>query len=118
LRLIKKFFIPSKVLFREKAKQILEILGVRYIIFGHTHETDLISQNESSEVVAEYINSGTWTKSFAANHVEALLKEENEFAYLHIRYNEAKRSPKMELLRWVDGLNKGERVRLFEEKKI
>jgi hypothetical protein len=54
-------------------------------------------------------------KVFASSYEERLLKEENEFVYVHLREEVGK--IKMELLRWNDSLGEGERVRLFEEKK-
>ena len=90
------------------ANRISALLGVRYVIFGHTHETDLQSI-PSGPPRAEYVNSGTWTKIFATNFEERLLKEESEFVYVLVD----RLKPKIELLRWRDDLGEGERVRLF-----
>jgi UDP-2,3-diacylglucosamine pyrophosphatase LpxH len=115
----KRFFSNSKLDYKyylKRAITIQQILGVRYVVFGHTHDADIHMLWEISESKkSEYVNSGTWTKVFAANYEEALLKSENEFVYVNLRYNEDKKDVKMELLRWNDSIREGERVRLFEE---
>jgi UDP-2,3-diacylglucosamine pyrophosphatase LpxH len=108
----------DKYYYRDKARKVQEVVGVRYIIFGHTHESDMCPLLASPEgKKSEYINSGAWTKSFAANYEEALLKEENEFVYVQIGYDKKKDGIKMGLLRWNDSLHEGERVRLFKSMK-
>jgi len=111
----------DKYYYQEKARKVQEVVGARYIIFGHTHESDMWTLSASPEgKKSEYINSGSWTKSFAGNYEEALLKEENEFVYVQIGYDKKKDDLKMDLLRWNDSLHEGERVRLFKlmKKKI
>lgn len=111
----------DKYYYQRKARKAQEVVGTRYIIFGHTHESDMSTLSASPEgKKSEYINSGSWTKSFAANYEEALLKGENEFVYVQIGYDKKKDDIKMELLRWNDSLHEGERVRLFKlmKKKI
>jgi UDP-2,3-diacylglucosamine pyrophosphatase LpxH len=108
----------DKYYYQEKAGKVQEVVGTRYIIFGHTHESDMSTLSASPEgKKSEYINSGSWTKSFAANYEEALLKSENEFVYVQIGYDKKKDDIKMELLRWDDSLHEGERVRLFKSMK-
>jgi UDP-2,3-diacylglucosamine pyrophosphatase LpxH len=110
-----KNFGLDKYYYRGRAKIIQNVLGIRYVIFGHTHESDMCTLSIMSDgKKSEYINSGAWTKSFAANHEEALLKSENEFVYVHIGYDQEKKGMKMDLLRWNDSLREGERVRLFK----
>ncbi len=117
--LLKSFHNNKKLdskYYLKQAITIQQILGVRYVVFGHTHDADIRMLWERPwDKKSEYVNSGTWTKSFASNYEEALLKSENEFVYVNIRYNEAKKDVKMELLRWNDNIGEGERVRLFEE---
>lgn len=105
----------DKYYYRTRAELVHEAVGARYIIFGHTHEADLfcLSPICSEGKKDEYVNSGCWTKCFAGNPEEALLKGENEFVYVHIGCDEEKGGAKMDLLRWDDGLQEGERVRLF-----
>jgi hypothetical protein len=82
---------------------------VKHLVFGHTHEADFRPLGLEDQA-AEGINSGTWTKVFAENYEERLLKDENELVFVEIDTLR----PKMELLRWRDDLGKGERVRLFK----
>jgi hypothetical protein len=118
------FIINSRLdryYYQAKARKVHEVAGARYIVFGHTHESDMCLLSAPPEgKKSEYINSGSWTKSFAANHEEALLKSENEFVYVQIGYDKKKEDIKMDLLRWNDSLHEGERVRLFKlmKKKI
>ncbi len=121
LELLKRFNSNSKLdnrYYFQKAKVIHKTLNVRYVVFGHTHEADIRLLPETPEgKISEYVNSGTWTKAFTANYEEALFKSENEFVYVNIRYNDAKKDIRMELLRWNDSIKEGERVRLLEERK-
>jgi UDP-2,3-diacylglucosamine pyrophosphatase LpxH len=104
--------------YREKASWVQQVMGARYVIFGHTHESDMCTLSEPpGGKKNEYINSGSWTKSFAANYEEALLKGENEFVFVQIGYDKIKDDIKMDLLRWDDSLHGGERVRLFKSMK-
>lgn len=108
----------SKYYYQNKARKVHKVVRARYIVFGHTHESDMCTLSASPEgKKSEYINSGSWTKSFAANYEEALLKSENEFVYVQIGYDKKKDDMKMDLLRWNDGLHEGERVRLFRSMK-
>jgi UDP-2,3-diacylglucosamine pyrophosphatase LpxH len=105
----------DKYYYQDKARKVQQVVGTRYIIFGHTHESDMCTLSASPEgKKSEYINSGSWTKSFATNYEEALLKSENEFVYVQIGYDKKKDDIKMDLLRWNDSLHEGERVRLFK----
>jgi UDP-2,3-diacylglucosamine pyrophosphatase LpxH len=111
----------DKYYYQDKARRVQQVVGARYVIFGHTHESDMCTLSGfTGGKNSEYINSGSWTKSFAANHEEALLKGENEFVYVQIGYDKKKDDIKMDLLRWNDSLHEGERVRLFKlmKKKI
>jgi len=92
------------------ARQIHRLLGVRYVLFGHTHEADL-QVIDPGPPRAEYVNSGTWTTIFAESWEEHLLHEESEFVF--VEFDRLTR--KMELLRWRDDLGEGERVRLFQQ---
>jgi UDP-2,3-diacylglucosamine pyrophosphatase LpxH len=109
-----KNFGLDKYYYRDKAKKVQEILGIRYVIFGHTHESDMCTLSILPDgKKSEYVNSGSWTKMFVENYEEALLKSENEFVYVHIGSDEKKKDIKMDLMRWNDSLGEGERVRLF-----
>jgi UDP-2,3-diacylglucosamine pyrophosphatase LpxH len=128
LRSIKDLWVPSsisndsfcKVLWKfvssdkpslhlNRAKKIQRTLGVKSVVFGHTHDPDLRGLPSDRERIGEYVNSGTWTIVFSEE--ERLLREEKEFVYVQIM-----KQPKlkMELLKWKDELEEGQRVNLFE----
>jgi UDP-2,3-diacylglucosamine pyrophosphatase LpxH len=118
-RLFNKFRKNSKLgkkYYMERAALIQKILGTGYIVFGHTHEADmhLLSKAGDGKRI-EYVNSGTWTKTFESKPEEALLKSENEFVYVHFKFDSEVNDVRMELLRWNDSIKNGERVRLFSE---
>ncbi|MGD2125306.1 MAG: metallophosphoesterase [Desulfobacteraceae bacterium] len=95
--------------YRGIALAIRKQLGVKYVIFGHTHETDLLLLSRTKK--AEYVNSGTWTKIFSRNPGERLLRDEQESIFVQILRDE---KDKLELMKWRDDLGRGERVNLFE----
>ena len=108
--IIKFFTYETEGIYEKKASMIQEELGVRYVVFGHTHEADLNLLNPSRE--AEYSNSGTWTKIFSINPTERLLHEEHESVFVQILKDDAN---KLELLKWRDDIGQGERVKLFDK---
>ncbi len=107
----------GKEYYRHRAREIYRITGARYIVFGHTHEADLFLLTTEEGKRVEYVNSGTWTKSFAADYAKMLLTEEKEFTLVEVRYDAPSSDYKMQLLRWNDAIGDLERVRLFEEKR-
>jgi UDP-2,3-diacylglucosamine pyrophosphatase LpxH len=128
LRSIKNLWVPSsisndsfcKVLWKfvssketslhlNRAKKIQETLGVKNVVFGHTHDPDLRGLPSDRDRTGEYVNSGTWTIVFSEE--ERLLREEKEFVYVQILKQP---NLQMELLKWKDELGEGQRVNLFE----
>jgi UDP-2,3-diacylglucosamine pyrophosphatase LpxH len=111
LNLVLRFFRddPNNDFYFKFFEKIRDILEVQYIVFGHTHEADLQLLG-SPDQAAKGINSGTWTKVFAENYEERLLQDENELVFVKID----RLGPQMELMRWRDDLDEGQRVRLFE----
>ena len=95
--------------FRKIAYTIQKQLGVKYVIFGHTHGADLFVL--PSHIKAEYANSGTWTKIFTSSPAQRLLHDEQESVFVQILRDEG---DKLELMKWRDDLGRGERVNLFE----
>jgi UDP-2,3-diacylglucosamine pyrophosphatase LpxH len=88
------------------AEKLAALLKVRYVVMGHTHETDIERLKDS----AEYFNTGTWTKVFRPNE-ERLISEESELVFL-----QGLRRPaglRMELLKWNDAAGQPRRVKLF-----
>jgi UDP-2,3-diacylglucosamine pyrophosphatase LpxH len=105
-----KFFFSDKPsLHLNRAKRIQKTLGVKNVVFGHTHDPDLRGLPSDRKRIGEYVNSGTWTTVFSEE--ERLLREEKEFVYVQIVKQP---EPKMDLLKWKDELGKGQRVNLFE----
>ncbi len=108
--IIKFFTYKTEGIYEKKASMIQEQLGVRYVVFGHTHEVDLDLLNPAGK--EEYSNSGTWTKIFTSNPTERLLHEEHESIFIQILKDDAN---KLELLEWRDDIGLGERVKLFDK---
>jgi len=95
--------------YRKMASVIQRQLGVKYVVFGHTHYADLLGLSPNAN--AEYANSGTWTKIFSTNPAERLLHDEQESVFVQVLRDEKDR---FELMRWRDDLGLGERVNLFD----
>jgi len=91
------------------ATTVHQVLGVQYVLFGHTHTTDLQQIGSIEGERCEYFNTGTWTKCFAENYSDYLLESENEFAFCLYERG----AKKMQLLRWNDDRGEPERVKLF-----
>lgn len=94
--------------YRNIASVIQKQLGVRYVVFGHTHNADLFSIPAGGN--AEYANAGTWTKIFSSNPADRLVHDEQELVFIQILKDE---NNKLELMKWREALGRGERVRLF-----
>jgi UDP-2,3-diacylglucosamine pyrophosphatase LpxH len=107
--LIKFFTYETEDIYEKKASMIQRQLGVRYVVFGHTHEVDLHLLTPIGK--AEYSNSGTWTKIFSNSPAERLLHEEHESIFVQISKDDAN---KLELLKWRDDIGLGEWVKLFD----
>ncbi len=94
--------------YQRRAALLQEIVRTPFIIFGHTHEADL--RPLPGATGGYYVNSGSWCPVFCASYTDRLLREEQEFVYVRIGRDYG---GKMELMRWRDDLQRGERVRLF-----
>jgi hypothetical protein len=106
---IRSFFAPEEGdLYRCRAARLHELVQTPYIVFGHTHEADL--QPLPGARGGFYVNSGSWSPVFCENYTERLLRAEQEFVFVRIC---RKRGGRVELMRWRDDLNTGERVKLF-----
>jgi len=90
----------------QRARDICGQLKVRYVMMGHTHDTDLQSIGPNGE---EYFNTGTWTKVFSEE--ERLIREENELVFVQaVRKNGGL---KAKLLKWNDQAGEPRLVKLF-----
>jgi len=94
--------------YQQIAITLKKIIGTPYIVFGHTHEADLLPL--SGVPAGDYVNCGSWTKAFYENPTERLIKSDQEFVFVRILKNQG---AKMELMAWRDELRQGERVKLF-----
>jgi UDP-2,3-diacylglucosamine pyrophosphatase LpxH len=93
------------------ASRICQELGVRYVVFGHTHNADL--RATKPDWSAEYVNSGTWTKIFSNDMRDRLLHEEQESVFVRLLKSE---NNKMELLKWREDIDDAAWVNLFERR--
>lgn len=99
---------PRANIHRRYAARIRDILGVKYVVFGHTHDPDLAGLPSDRDRKGEYVNSSTWTKVFVEEE-----SEEKEFVFVQILKNG--KDLRMDLLKWRDELGRPERVLLFEK---
>jgi UDP-2,3-diacylglucosamine pyrophosphatase LpxH len=92
-----------------KAEEIAEKMNVRYVVMGHTHNTDL---QQLSNSAGEYFNTGTWTTVFSQE--ELLMGDESELVFAcGIRENNGA-DLKMLLMKWNDPAGEPRLVRLLE----
>jgi len=91
-----------------RAGPIRERLNVRYVIMGHTHDTDLQSLGPNGQ---EYFNTGTWTKVFRPEE-ERLISDESELVF--VQAMRQANGLKLKLLKWDDPANQPRLVKLFQ----
>ncbi|RPI65158.1 MAG: hypothetical protein EHM47_19030 [Ignavibacteriales bacterium] len=77
-----------RIMIRESALKIAELLKVKYVVFGHTHYADINKLNNDSF----YFNTGTWMGIFAPE--EELYRNSKQFTYFLYENDDAK------LLHW------------------
>ncbi len=95
----------------ERAGQIAELLGVQYVVMGHTHDAELYAIGRQVDREREYFNTGTWTKVFSEE--ERLIREEVEFIYVQgVRRSDGLQ---MKLLEWDDGAGCPRLLKLFRD---
>jgi UDP-2,3-diacylglucosamine pyrophosphatase LpxH len=105
---------PKTDVHRRSASRIRDALGVKYVVFGHTHDPYLAGLPNDKDRKGEYVNSSTWTKVFVKEESEeGLIREEKEFVFVRILKNE--KELRMDLLKWRNELGKPERVLLFKK---
>jgi UDP-2,3-diacylglucosamine pyrophosphatase LpxH len=68
----------TKEILRARAADLRRLTGARFIVMGHTHDSDLWPLGDG----AVYFNSGTWTKVFS--HEERIIREEKELTFVRI----------------------------------
>jgi hypothetical protein len=77
-----------RLMMRESAGKIADLLKVKFVVFGHTHFADAASLNGNSF----YFNTGTWMGIFAPE--EELYRNAKQFTYFMLEGDEGK------LLHW------------------
>lgn len=96
---------------KERAARIAELLGIRYVVMGHTHDAELYDIGTPTSPPREYFNTGTWTKVFSEE--ERLLRDDLELVFLEgVRAQGALR---MRLLEWSQGAAVPTLVPLFRD---
>ena len=70
---------------REIARRIADIVGVRYVVFGHSHEPDAYRLSEAGD--RWYFNVGTWVPNL----------QEGQFIYMHVLRDDGGAA---QLMRW------------------
>jgi UDP-2,3-diacylglucosamine pyrophosphatase LpxH len=70
---------------REIARSIADIVGVRYVVFGHSHEPDAHRLSEAGD--RWYFNVGTWVPNL----------QEGQFIYMHVLRDDGGAA---QLMRW------------------
>jgi UDP-2,3-diacylglucosamine pyrophosphatase LpxH len=73
---------------RNSAKKIADMLGVKFVVFGHTHYADINKLSDNSF----YFNTGTWMGIFAPE--EELYRKVKQFTFFIMENNKGK------LLHW------------------
>jgi UDP-2,3-diacylglucosamine pyrophosphatase LpxH len=101
--------VPSYL--KQKADRIAELLGVRYVIMGHTHDPELYPIAGSGGRKEEYFNTGTWTTVFSEE--ERLVRKPVELVFVQgIRAGDGL---SLKLLEWNDGADKPRLVKLLRD---
>ncbi len=96
---------PSYLL--EPAARIAALLGVQYVLMGHTHDAELSKVPGGGE----YFNTGTWTKVFSEE--ERLIREDVELVFVQGLRRDG--TMQMKLLEWNDAAGEPRLLKLFED---
>jgi hypothetical protein len=92
---------------REGARELVKLLDVPVVTFGHTHDEIIWRLDRPSGGKAWYYNTGTWIAVFTDDVL--LPRERVQFTFLRMRELEA------ELLYWSPGRNESLPVILLDE---
>ena len=100
---------------KKRAARIAELslLGVQYVIMGHTHDAELHATGENGDREKEYFNTGTWTTVFSEE--ERLIRKPIEFVFVQgLRVGDGLT---LKLLEWNDGAGEPRLLKLFRDEK-
>lgn len=91
----------------------LDLLGVQYVIMGHTHDAELYLLGEEGGRKREYFNTGTWTCVFSEE--ERLIRKPVEFVFVQgLREGDGLA---LKLFEWNDGAGEPRLLELFRDEK-
>jgi UDP-2,3-diacylglucosamine pyrophosphatase LpxH len=91
----------------------LSLLGVQYVIMGHTHDAELHTIGEDDGRIKEYFNTGTWTTVFSEE--ERLIRKPIEFVFVQgLRVGDGLT---LKLLEWSDAPGEPRLIKLFRNEK-
>lgn len=91
------------------AEEIAAKMKVRYVVMGHTHDTDL---HPLATDGGEYFNTGTWTQVFSEE--ELLMGDESELVFACGTRENNGADLKMLLMKWNDSAGEPRLVRMLE----
>ncbi len=104
---------PSYLKDRAAAIVRPDMLGVQYVIMGHTHDPELYAFGEDGGREKEYFNTGTWTTVFSEE--ERLIRKPVEFVFVQgLRKGDGLT---VKLLEWNDGAGEPRLLELFRDEK-
>ncbi|MHB8876201.1 MAG: hypothetical protein ACYC8T_21125 [Myxococcaceae bacterium] len=92
---------------RRAAQEIVNLLDVSVVTFGHTHDEVLFRLDRPSNGKSWYFNTGTWIAVFS--HEILVPRERVQFTFLRVRGHEGA------LLNWSPGRNRPVPVVLMDE---
>jgi UDP-2,3-diacylglucosamine pyrophosphatase LpxH len=98
---------------KPRAGRIASLLGVQYVIMGHTHDPELYAIGEVEGREQEYFNTGTWTTVFSEE--ERLIRKPVEFVFVQgLRKGDGL---SLKLVEWNDGAGEPRLLKLFRDEK-
>lgn len=104
---------PSYLVGRAENLAKPELLGVQYVVMGHTHDAELYVLGEDDGWRREYFNTGTWTKVFSDE--EQLIRHQVEFVF--VQGLRTKDGLQLKLLEWNDGAGEPRLLKLFRDEE-
>ncbi len=98
---------------KNKSDLIAQLLGVQYVVMGHTHDPELYPIAGSFGRKDEYFNTGTWTTVFSEE--ERLVRKPVELVFVEgLRAGEGL---SLKLLEWNDGAEEPRLLKLLRDGK-
>ncbi len=92
---------------RNRAGDIQQLTGARFVLMGHTHDPDLLHLPNDGL----YLNTGTWTKVFSDE--DRVFREEKELTF--VRIVDTPKGLKAKLLKWEGQLGEARLAYVFAD---